>query len=123
MGSSSSSKSGRCEQHLAQGHAAALAAGQLGHVRVRRRQAQGIHGDLQRAIDIPALGRVDGVLQLGLLLQQLLHLVGRDVLAELRVDLVEAQQQLLHRRHGFLDVAEHRLAGIESRLLRQVPDA
>ncbi len=38
------------------------------------------------------------------------------------VDLVETQQQLLHRRHGLLDVAEHRLAGIESRLLRQIPD-
>ena len=61
-------------------------------------------------------------MQLGLLFQQLLHLVGCDVGAELRVDLVKAQQQLLHWRHGFLDVAEHRLAGVESRLLRQVPD-
>ncbi len=70
------------QEHLAQGHPPPLAARQLVDVRIRRRQAQGIHGDLQRAIDIPALGRVDGVLQFGLLFQQLLHFVGRDVRAQ-----------------------------------------
>jgi hypothetical protein len=35
------------QQQAAQGHAAALAAGQLGHVRVPGRQAQGVGGHLQ----------------------------------------------------------------------------
>ncbi len=57
-----------------------------------------------------------------MLFQQLLHFLRRDVRAQPRVDLVKAQQQLLHRRDGLLHVAEHGLLGIESRLLGQVTD-
>ncbi len=114
---------GALEQDLAQGHAPAFATRQLGHVRVARRQAQGIHGDFQGAVEVPALGCLDGVLELGLLFQELVHFLGRDVLAEAQVHLVEARQQLLGSGHRLFHVAEHVLAGIELRLLRQVADA
>jgi len=62
-------------------------------------------------------------LQLALLGEELVHLGGRDVLAELHVDLVEALEQRLRGGHGLLDVLEDVLLGIEGRLLRQVTDA
>ena len=92
-------------------------------VGVGRRQPQRVHGDLQRAVEVPAVGRLDRVLQLALLVEQLVHLAGRQVLAELQVHLVEAREQPLGLRHRLLDVARARLLGVELRLLRQVADA
>ena len=78
------------EQHAAERHAAPLAAGELVDVRVGRRQPERVHGDLQRAVEVPAVGRLDRVLQLALLLEQLVHRLGRHLFAELGVHLVEA---------------------------------
>jgi hypothetical protein len=114
---------GTLKQDLAQGHAATLATGQLGHVGVARRQAQGVHRDFECAVEIPTFGCLDGVLKLGLLFQKLFHLFGRDVLAQAQVHLVEALEQLLGRRHRLFHVAEHVLRRIELGLLRQVADA
>ena len=59
---------------------------------------------------------------LRLLLEDLVHLLGRQVLAEPRVDLVVAVEQRLDLGDAFLDVAEHGLRRIEPRLLRQEAD-
>ena len=69
------------------------------------------------------VGRFDPVLDLALLLEDLVHLLGRQLLAELRVDLVVAVQQRRDLGDAFLDVAEHGLRRIEPRLLRQEADA
>ena len=44
------------EEQPAERHPAALAARERGHLGVRRRQAQGVHGDLQRAVELPGVG-------------------------------------------------------------------
>ena len=113
---------GRLQQQAAQRDAAALAARQRRHVGVRRRQPERIHRQLEPRIEVPGVRGVDLVLDPRLLVEDLLHLVRRQVLAELRVDLVVARQQRLDRRHAFLDVAEHGLRRIEPRLLLQEPD-
>ena len=56
VGSSRSSRSGCCEQQLAQGDAPALAAGEGRHVGVARRAAHGVHGDLELAVEVPGVG-------------------------------------------------------------------
>ena len=65
----------RGEQQAAQRDAALLAAGERGDLRFPRRQAQRVRGDLELALQLPAAGGVDGVLQLGLLFEQRVHLV------------------------------------------------
>ena len=39
-------------------------------------QPHGVHGDLDAAVEVPPLGRLDRVLDPGLLLEQGVHLVG-----------------------------------------------
>ena len=88
---------GALEQDPAERHAAPLAARQLGDVGVGGREPERVHRDLQRAIEIPAVGRLDRVLQLALLVEQLVHLAGLQVLAQLQVHLVEPGEQPLGR--------------------------
>ncbi len=63
------------QQQPAQRHAAAFAAGQRLYVRIPRRQAQRVGRDVELALELPAAGRIDRVLQLALLLEQAIHLV------------------------------------------------
>ena len=110
------------EQHPAERDAALLAARQLGHVRVARRQAQRVHGDVEVPVEIPAVGRLDLLLDLAVLLHHLLALgpLGR---AERRAELLEAPEQRPRARHRLLDVAAHVGGRVELGLLRQVADA
>ena len=78
---------GAFEQGLAERDPALLAAGEGRDVGVAGREPHGVHGDLDVAVEVPGVGRVDGVLDPGLLVEQLLHLVGVERLAELGVDL------------------------------------
>ena len=97
----------RLQQQAAQRDAATLAARERRDVGVGRRQPQRVHRVLELRIEIPGAGGVDRVLHARLFLEHLVHLLGRQLLAELRVDLVEARQQRADRRDAFLDVAEH----------------
>ena len=83
----------RLQQQAAQRDAAPLAAGQRRDVGVGRRQPQRVHRQLEPRVEVPGVGRFDPVLDLALLLEDLVHLLGRQLLAELRVDLVVAVQQ------------------------------
>jgi hypothetical protein len=58
------------QQEAAQGHAADLAARQRRDVGIPRGNAEGVHGDLDGAVEIPAIGGLDAVLHPGLLLEQ-----------------------------------------------------
>ena len=109
----------RLQQQAAERHAAPLAAGQRGDVGVGRRQPQRVHRQLEPRIEVPGVRRVDLVLDLRLLVEDLVHLLGRQVLAELRVHLVVALEQRLGGGDALLDVAEHGLRRIELRLLLQ----
>ena len=84
---------GRLQQQPAQRDAAALAAGERRDVGVGRRQAQRIHRHLEARIEIPRVRRLDLVLQPRLLVEDLVHLLRRHVLAELHVDGVVAIEQ------------------------------
>ena len=67
---------------------------EMGHRRVGGRQPQRIHRHVQRAVELPAVARVDGILQLGLLGQELLHRRVVHRLAELIGDDVEAVEDV-----------------------------
>ena len=114
---------GRLQQQPAQRDAAPLAARERRDVGVRRRQPQRVHRELEPRVEVPGVGGLDLVLDLALLVEDLVHLLGRQLLAELRVDLVVARQQRADLGDAFLDVAEHGLRRIEPRLLRQEADA
>ena len=113
---------GPLEQDLAERDAPPLAAGEGADLGVAGRQAHGVHGDLDPPVEVPALGGLDGVLDLRLLLEQLVHLVGVGPLAQPGVDLVEPVEQAANVRHGLLDVAADVLARVERRLLRHIAD-
>ena len=88
----------RLQQQPAQRDAAPLAARQRRDVGVRRRQPQRVHRQLEPRVEVPAVRRLDPVLDLALLLEDLVHLLGRQLLAELRVDLVVAREQRARSR-------------------------
>ena len=113
---------GPFEQDLAERDAPPLAAGEGADVGVAGRQPHGVHGDLDAAVEVPPLGRLDRVLDLRLLVEQPVHLVGVGRLAEPGVDLVEPGEQRADRRDGLLDVAADVQGRVERRLLRQVAD-
>ena len=87
---------GLFQQHLAQRHAAPLAAGELRHVGIARRQVHGIHGDFDLPIELPGVVQFDLILHFRLLGQQLFHFVGIDRLAQAGVDFVVAAQNCPH---------------------------
>ena len=106
---------GRAEQQPAERDAAALAAGELGHVGVARRQPQRVHRGLEHRVEVPGVGGVDPVLQARELVGRFLGVVGRE--------LVEAVEQVAQLAHAVLDVAAHVLGLVELRLLLEHPDA
>ncbi len=67
---------GLLEQHLAQGHTPPFAAGQRLRPSVSRRQTHGVDRDLQMAIEVVGVGRVDGVLDLAHRLHDGVDLIG-----------------------------------------------
>ena len=69
---------GLFEQHLAQRHAAPLAAGELRDVGVARRQVHRVHRDFDLPVELPGVARLDLVLHLACSVEQLFHLVGVD---------------------------------------------
>ena len=100
---------GRGEQQPAERHAAALAAGQRLHVGVAGREAQRVHRDLERGVEVPGVGGVDRVLEPGELGGGLVRVVGGQ--------LVEAVEHVAQLAHAVLDVAAHVLGRVELRLL------
>ena len=111
---------GTLQQQPAQRHAAALTAGQRPGIGITGRAAQRVHGDLDGPLKLPAIGSVDLLLQLALLLQQRRHLVIVERLGEAGADLVEAVEQGLGGRQSEQHVVHHRQRRVELWLLRQV---
>ncbi len=89
------------------------------HVGIARREPEGVHGDLERPVELPRAGRVDLDLQVGLLGQQRVD-IGVGV-PEGGADRVVAVHQLLRLAHSFGHVAGDILGLVELGLLRQVP--
>jgi hypothetical protein len=108
------------QKEAAQGHTTPLTTGELGDVGIPRRQSEGVHGDLEGALEVPGAGGIDLVLELGLLGQQLVEVGVR--LAHGGTDLVEPVDQGLGLGHPVGHVAQHVLGRVELGLLGQVPD-
>ena len=105
---------GRREQQPAERDAAALAAGERGHVGVGRREAQGVHRLVELRVEVPGVGGVDLLLDAGELVGRLVGVVGRQ--------LVEAVEQRAGLGDAVLDVAAHVLGLVELGLLLEQPD-
>ncbi len=108
------------EQQAAQGDPPALAAGQLGDIRLPGRQAQGVGGNIQSAVEIMAVRRLQVGLQVGLFGSQFLEIGVRIGVGG--VDLVQPGLRGLDRFDGLFDIAAHVLGRIELRFLRQKAD-
>ena len=108
---------GSLEQQLAQGHAAALAAGKYVDRHVGIGQLQGVHGLAELGIDIPAVGGVDLVLELAHLGHEGVHVAIR--VAHLLADLIEAIDLGDHIAKRHAHVLDDGLVVIERRLLLQ----
>ena len=110
---------GPAQQQAAQGYASALAAREMGDGLVAGGHAQGIHGDLEVTVELPAVDSVELVLQPRLLFAELVE-VGVLVAKGLG-DFLEALEQRLHLGHAGLDVLLDRLGLVELGLLLEVP--
>ena len=110
------------KQQAAQGDAPAFAAGQLVDFRIPVRQAQGIGGHFQFAVDLPAVRRIDLVLQLALFFEQSSHFVVVHWFSETFADLVETLHETERVGETFLDDCSDGLLRIQHRFLREVAD-
>ena len=104
------------QQQPAQRDAALLAAGELRDLALPGRQPQRIGGDLELALELPAAGGIDRVLQACLLLEQLFHLLVVHGLGELLADAIEALEQCEGAAQALHDHGAHVLVGIELRV-------
>ena len=111
------------QQQSAQRHPAAFPPAQLSDFLVVRRTTKGVHGDAQLGVKLPGIQGINAVLNRGLAVHQLLHLVGivEDFLVhEFHVDLLVLFQHI----DDLLGPLFHHLADgfglVEFRLLRQV---
>ncbi len=111
---------GRLQKQPAQGHAAPLAARDLGHGHVPWRAAQGVHGHVEARIQIPEILGVHFLLHLGLALDEGVHGIVVHGFGKLGVDVLELLDNGLELGNAVLDHLAHgaRLAG--QRLLLQV---
>jgi hypothetical protein len=103
------------EEQPAQRHPAALAAGQLGHVGIIRGAPQGVHRQVDLAVEVPEVLAIDLVLKLRHLIGGFIGVVGRD--------LVVAVEQRLLGGDSLHDVLAYRFGGIELWFLLEVADA
>ena len=102
------------QQQLAQGDAAALAAGELFHRPVVGRAAQRVHGLVDLAVEIPQALGLDLVLQGGHFIRRLVGIIHRQ--------LVVAVEHRLLVGDAEHDIAAHVERLVELRLLREIAD-
>ena len=108
------------QQQCAQGHAAPLAAGEFGDVRLPRRQPQCIGGHFQGALQVVAVAGFNQGLEFALFLGQRIEVgIGVGVFG---IHRIEAVERVLDRFDRLLDIAAHVFAVIELRFLGQVTD-
>ena len=110
------------EQQPAESDPAPLAAGQLADDGVPGRQAQRIRGNLELALELPAVDRVDPILELRLFLERLGHLVVGHRLRKAVADRVELVDQPLNIPDTFAHDLAHGSGLVQHGLLRQIAD-
>ena len=113
---------GLLDEQSAQRDPAALAAREHVDDGVRRRTAQRVHGELEPRVELPGAHGLDLVLDLGLTVEDLGHLVVVHGLGETIGKLVVLGEQGGGLGGAFLDDLEHGLARLERGLLLEHPD-
>src|SRR6266550_5959809 len=111
------------QQRSAQRYAPLFSTRELGHISISGWKTQRIHRDLDLPIQLPRVHRVDFFLHLGLLIEQLRHLLIRHRLGELVRYLLEFLEEIERRLHRDIDVLLYVLRRIELRFLGQISDA
>jgi hypothetical protein len=101
---------GFLEQQPAERHPAFLAAGEYVHHLVRGRTAEGFHREVQAAVQIPAVGSLDLLLQGGLFGRQLIEIRVR--VAEGLAHLVELGQEIHDLLYAFGNDLLYGLTGV-----------
>src|SRR5208282_560450 len=113
---------GMLKQQPAEGHPAALPARKGRDRSTPRRAAQRVHGDLDLALQLPAVARVDLLLELRLLGDERIHLRLLERLGEAGTHRLEALDERLLLGDPVEHVAHYVLPGVECGLLRQEAD-
>ena len=111
------------KQQAAKRHTATLTPRECADLLVIGRTTQRIHGALELIVDIPGIGGIELILQLGLAVDELVHLLR--VLKHLRiskgiVDLIILLQELHDGGHALLYNLAHRLVGVKFGILLKV---
>ena len=117
---------GFLKEQAAESHAAALTTREVGDGQVASRTAQGCHGAVEFGVHIPCVGGVDDVLDLGLTLHELVHLVGVAVVllfAKLAVDFFVFGEGVIDLLHAFHHVLLDGLGLVEWWVLWQIAHA
>ncbi len=105
------------QQQTAERYPAALTTGEFGNRPVTGRATQGIHGDLGLALQVPGIGSINFFLQLGLTLDQRIHLVIIGDLTELHRDFIELLDQFNQFTHAIKHVFGDGLLLVQFRFL------
>ena len=111
------------KEQAAQGHAAALTAGELFDLLVRRWALQGIHGALQLGINLPAVYMLDLLGEFPLALDEAVHFIVVHGLHELEGNVVVLLQDVHDLLNTLLDHFQHGFLRVHLRLLLQVAHA
>jgi hypothetical protein len=94
------------QQQLAQSHPSPLTTGEDGHIGIRRRATERVHGLFQLGIEVPGISRVDGFLEFAHFFEQ--GVVIRVRIGHLFGNLVEPLDLLEDLADAFLDIAQNR---------------
>ena len=114
---------GLLEEQAAQGHTASFAARKGCHLLVVGRTLEGVHGALKLGVDVPCVGGIKGVLQLGLAGDEGIHLVGvlkHIGVGESLVHLLELGQEVHDGLHTLAHNLDDGFFGVQLGLLLQV---
>ncbi len=111
------------QQQTAESHAAAFTTRESGHILVVGRTLQRVHRTFELRVDVPCVGSVKLVLQLGLAGEKRVHLVGiveHFGIAERLVHLVKLGKEVHDGLHTLTHHLYHGFLGVKLRILFQV---
>ena len=110
------------QEQAAQGHAAALTAGEVLDEGIGRRALEGVHRPFQLRVDLPAVQVFDHFGEFALARNEAVHLVVVHRLHELHRDVVVLRENVHHVLNALLDHLDDGLLRVHLRLLGQIPD-
>ena len=105
-----------------QRHPAFFAAGKFSHIGISRRTAQRIHGNFNRAFQIPTVAGIDFFLQFGLFIDKVVHFLIAHRLGKTGGNFFKFLQQVTGFTQTVHNIFHHVFIRIKFRLLFQIAD-